>query len=55
MLLVLISVMNLKLHITWFAVGWSLGAVRLEKCPGSRLKHNWSFHVACGGWGLMAV
>jgi len=25
-----VSVVNLKLYITWFAVGWSLGAVRLE-------------------------
>jgi len=29
-LLVLISIVNLKLYISWFAVGWRLGAVRLE-------------------------
>jgi len=29
-LLVLISVVNLKLHIPWFAVGWRLGSVGLE-------------------------
>ena len=23
--------------------------------PCSRLKHNWSVHVECGGWGLMTV
>jgi len=27
---VLISIVNLKLYIPWFAVGWRLGAVRLE-------------------------
>jgi len=40
---------------SWFAVGWRLGAVSLEWCPGCRLKHDWSFHVVCGGWELMAV
>jgi len=29
-LLVLISIVNPKLYIPWFAVGWRLGAVRLE-------------------------
>jgi len=29
-LLVLISIVNLKLYIPWVAVGWGLGAVRLE-------------------------
>ena len=47
--------MNLKLYIYWLAVCWKLGAFRLEWCPGYRLKHDWSFHVVCGGWGLMAV
>jgi len=54
-LLELISIVNLKLYIPWFAVGWRLGAVRMEYCPGCRLKHDWSFHVVCGDWGLMAV
>ena len=27
---VLISIVNLKLYVPWFAVGWRLGAVRLE-------------------------
>jgi len=27
---VLISIVTLKLYISWFAVGWRLGAVRLE-------------------------
>ena len=49
MLLVLISIVNLKLYVPWFAVCWRLGAVRLELCPGCRLKHDWSFHVVCGG------
>jgi len=53
--LVLISIVNLKLYKLWFAVGCRLSAVRLEKCPACRLKHDWSFCVVCEGWGLMAV
>jgi len=37
-LLVLISIVNLKLYIPLFAAGWWLGAVRLEWCPGCRLQ-----------------
>jgi hypothetical protein len=33
---------NLKLYIAWVAVGWKLGAGRLEWCPGCRLKHKHS-------------
>jgi hypothetical protein len=29
-LLVLISIVNSKLYIPWFAVGWRLGAISLE-------------------------
>jgi len=54
-LLVFISIVNLKLYIPWFAVCWRLGVVGLEWCLGCRLKRNWSFHVVCGGWGLMTV
>jgi hypothetical protein len=33
---------NVDYHIgrSWFAVGWMLGAVRLEQCPGCRLKNQ---------------
>ena len=44
-LLVLISIVNLKLYISWFAVGWRLVEVRLEWCPDCRLKHDWSSSV----------
>jgi len=30
---------------SWFAVGWRLGAVRLEKCPDRRLKHDLCFNL----------
>ena len=37
MLLVLISIVDLKLYIPWVAVGWKLGAGRLKYCPGCGL------------------
>ena len=27
----------------------------LDLYPCSRLKHNWSVHMECGGWRLMTV
>jgi len=51
----LISIVNLKLYIPWFAVGWRLGMGRLEYCPGCRLNYDWSFHVVCGAGGYQGM
>jgi len=54
-LLIYCVVVNLRLHIPWFNVCCRFGVVELEWYPRCRLKHNWSVHVGCGGWGLMTV
>jgi len=54
-LLIYYVIVNLRLHIPWFDVCWNFGVVGLEWYPCCRLKHNWSVHVECGGWGLMTV
>jgi len=43
--------MNLRLYIPRFVVCWRFGAAGFEWCPCCWLKHNWSVHVLCGGWG----
>jgi len=50
-LLICYDIVNLRLHLPWFDVCCSFGVVGLEWYPCSRLKHNWSVHVECGGWG----
>jgi len=47
------AIVNLRLHVPWFDVCWNFGVVGLEWYPCWRLKHNWSVHVECWGWGLM--
>jgi len=51
-LLIYYVIVHLRLHIPWFDVCWSFGVVGLEWYPCCRLKHNWSVHVECGGWGV---
>ena len=46
---------NLRLYILQFVVCCRFGAAGFEWCSFSRLKHNCSVHVVCGGWGLMTV
>ena len=40
-------------YCSWLDVCWSFGVVGLEWYPCCRLKHDWSVHVECGGWGLI--
>jgi len=54
-LLMYSGVVSLRLHLPCFDVFWSFGVAGLGWYPCSRLKHNWSVHVECRGWGLMVV
>jgi len=54
-LLMYSDVVILRLHLPCFDVCWSFGVAGLGCYLCSRLKHNWSDRVECGGWGLMTV
>ena len=47
------GVVSLRLHLPCFNLCWSFGVAGLGWYPCSRLKHNWSVHVECRGWGLI--
>jgi len=49
------GVVCLRSLLPCFNVCWNFDVAGLGWYPCSRLKHNWSLHVECTGWGLMTV